>query len=110
LLEVAFSTRTANAFSELIILCQRENITFNAKTNNQRKANVIKENSPDKRTIIPEQKAFQDGTGAPVEQPLPDSPDHIFYKRNLVTMCKVQNFQISTIQKYQHRPSLEVNI
>jgi hypothetical protein len=42
------------------------------------KANVIKENSLDKRTIIPEQKAFQDGTGAPVEQPLPDNPDHIF--------------------------------
>jgi hypothetical protein len=53
-LEVAFSTRTAWAFSELIILYQRENITFNAKTNNQRKANVIEENSPDKRTIIPE--------------------------------------------------------
>lgn len=43
----------------------------------KRKAKAIKENSPDKRTIIPEQKAFQDGTGAPVEQPLPDSPDHI---------------------------------
>jgi hypothetical protein len=81
-LEVAFSTRTASAFSELIILCQIANITFNAKITNQSKANAAKENPPDKRTIIPEQKAFQGGTGAPVEQPSPDNPDHsIFFFR-----------------------------
>jgi len=75
-LKEAFSTRTASAFNELIILCQIANMTFNAKTTNQSKANAEKENPPDKRTIIPEQKAFQGGTGAPVERPSPDNPDH----------------------------------
>jgi len=82
-LKEAFSTRTASAFNELIILCQIANMTFNAKTTNQSKANAEKENPPDKRTIIPEQKAFQGGTGAPVERPSPDNPDHrgFFFRR-----------------------------
>jgi hypothetical protein len=46
---------------------------------NQSKENAIKENSLDKRTIIPEQKAFQDGTGASVEQPSPDNSNYSFH-------------------------------
>ena len=32
------------------------------------------QNVPDKKTTILEQRAFQDGIGAPVEQPLPGNP------------------------------------
>jgi hypothetical protein len=44
-------------------------------------------NIPDKRTIVLEQRAFQDGIGAPVEQPLPDNP--VIKKQYLMIWCQI---------------------